>query len=205
MPLFKNSLDSPTAPVLRAALPGGHFRSKIWGIRASYPMDQEETKDRFLEVYDRYADDIFRFCVLKVSSRDVALDLSQETFMRFWQQLRKGTIIENERALLYTIARNLVIDWYRKRKDQSLDTLSEAGFEFAGDDQRNVTERAQIREVLAVIATLEESSREALTLRFVDGLSPQDIALLSNETANAVSVRINRALKKVQEHLHVHD
>lgn len=168
-------------------------------------MDQEETKDSFLEVYDRYADDIFRFCVLKVSSREVALDLSQETFMRFWQQLRGGSIVENERALLYTIARNLVIDWYRKRKEQSLDVLTDAGFEFAGDDERTVTERAHIREVLDVVNGLDEPSREALTLRFVEGLSPKDIAALSGETANAVSVRINRALKKVQEHLHVHD
>lgn len=168
-------------------------------------MDQDETKDSFLDTYDRYADDIFRFCVLKVSNREVALDISQDTFMRFWQQLRTGTTIENERALLYTIARNLVIDWYRKRKDQSLDTLTDAGFEFAGDDHRSIEDRAQLREVLGVVGELDEPAREALTLRFVDGLSPKEIAALSGETANAVSVRINRALKKVQDHLHIHD
>ncbi|MDB5189091.1 MAG: polymerase sigma factor, sigma-70 family [Parcubacteria group bacterium] len=168
-------------------------------------MDNEENKDHFLEVYDRYSDDIFRFCVLKVSSRAVAEDLTQEVFMRFWQQLRAGTEIGNERALLYAMARNLVIDWYRKRKEQSLDMLQEEGFEFANDDHTSIKRNAEMREVLDVIKDLDEPSREALTLRFVEGFSPMEIAALSGETANAVSVRINRALKKVQEHLHVHD
>jgi RNA polymerase sigma-70 factor, ECF subfamily len=168
-------------------------------------MDQDETKEHFLEVYDQYANDIFRFAVLKVSSREVALDISQDVFMRYWQQLRLGTLIENDRALLYTIARNLVIDWYRKRKERSLDALAEDGYEFASEDHRSTLEHAEVREVLDTVRELDEPSREALTLRFVDGMSPKDIAALSGETANAVSVRINRALKKVQDRLHVHD
>ncbi|MDB5194914.1 MAG: polymerase sigma-70 factor, subfamily [Parcubacteria group bacterium] len=168
-------------------------------------MDHEDTKDHFLTVYDQYGDDIFRFCILKVSTREVAQDITQEVFTRFWQQLRGGTAVGNDRALLYTIARNLVIDWYRKRKEQSLDMLTEEGFEFASADQGSIEQHAQMREVLDVIQGLDEPSREALTLRFVEGLSPKDIAAISGESANAVSVRINRALKKVQDHLHIHD
>lgn len=168
-------------------------------------MDHDEIKDHFLAVYDQYADDIFRFCALKVSSREVAQDITQEVFMRLWQQLRIGTDVLNERALLYTMARNLVIDWYRRRKEQSLDALSEEGFEFASGEHGSITQHAEMREVLEVIRELDEPSREALTLRFVEGLSPKDIAAITGETANAISVRINRALKKVQDRLHIHD
>ncbi len=168
-------------------------------------MDQDETKEQFLAAYDRYADDIFRFCTMKVSGREVAQDITQDAFMRFWQQLRLGTDIGNERALLYTIARNLIIDWYRKKREQSLDMLTDEGFEFAGDDHKKISEHAEMREVLDVVRDLDEPSREALTLRFVEGMSPKDIAEITGETANAVSVRINRALKKVQERLHVHE
>ena len=181
------------------------MRSKSTATLPSYSMDHEENKEQFIAVYDRYADDLFRFCILKVSSRVVAEDLTQEVFMRFWQQVRGGAEIDNERALLYTIARNLVIDWYRKKKEQSLDVMTEAGFEFASDDYRTIEQHAEVREVLDVVRDLDEPSREALTLRFVDGLSPKDIAEITGETANAVSVRINRALKKVQDHLHTHD
>jgi RNA polymerase sigma-70 factor (ECF subfamily) len=168
-------------------------------------MDHEEMKEQFLAVYDQYGDAIFRFCQLKVSIRATAEDISQEVFMRYWQQLRLGKEIGNERALLYSIARNLIIDWYRKHKEQSLDVLTEAGFEFAGADHIATVTASEVREVIGVISALDEPTREALTLRFVEGLSPKDIAEITGESANAISVRLNRGIKKVQDHLHIHE
>lgn len=166
-------------------------------------MDQEETKAYFLKTYDTYADDIFRFCLMKVSTREIAEDLAQEVFTRFWQALREGTVMRSDRALLYTIARNLVIDWYRKKKETSLDTILEQGVEFGGSDHEEVTRDAEIAEALRAVQELDETSRDALVLRFVQGLSPKEIASITGESANAVSVRINRALKKVRTVLHV--
>ena len=166
-------------------------------------MDHEEMKEEFLAVYDQYSDAIFRFCQLRVSIRATAEDISQEVFTRYWQQLRLGKVIVNDRALLYSIARNLIIDWYRKHKEQSLDTLTDAGFEFAGDDHRKTIAQAEVKEVIAVISELDEPTREALLLRFVEGLTPKDIAEITGESANAISVRLNRGIKKVQEHLHI--
>lgn len=168
-------------------------------------MDQEEAQDYFLHIYNTYADAIFRFALVKVSDRERAEDISQEVFTRFWQALRKGTVMQNDRALLYTIARNLIIDWYRKKKESSLDALTEEGFELRGTDEVPILEYAQMQEALAVINVLDDSSREAVLLRFVEGFSPSEIAALNGESANAVSVRINRALAKVRDHLHAHD
>jgi RNA polymerase sigma-70 factor (ECF subfamily) len=165
-------------------------------------MDQDDTKAYFLQIHDTYANDIYRFCLMKVSSRELAQDLTQEVFMRFWQALREGTKMRSERALLYTMARNLVIDWYRKKKEASLDAMSEQGTDFMGEDRKDIEQGAEVREALEAISELDDPSREALTLRYVDGLSPSDIARLSGESANAVSVRINRALKKVRARMH---
>jgi len=122
--------------------------------------------------------------------------------MRFWQSVRRGETIRQERAFLYTLARNLVIDWYRKKKESSLDVIQEEGVDFAGDDRADVERFAQMNEALAVIDTLDAPSKEAILLRYVEGWSPQEIANLTGETANAVSVRLNRAIKKVQERIH---
>ncbi len=165
-------------------------------------MQHETLQNQFLSAFDAYNDDIFRFCVLKVSTREIAQDITQEVFMRYWQSLRKGYVLQNERAFLYTIARHLVIDWYRKKKESSLDVLTEAGIDFAGDGSKSITDQAEVREVLAVIQELEESDREVLLLRFVDGFSPKEIAEMLEESANVISVRIHRALKKVQELIH---
>jgi RNA polymerase sigma-70 factor (ECF subfamily) len=165
-------------------------------------MQHDTLQTQFLSAYDAYNNAIFRFCLLKVSSREIAQDLTQEVFMRYWQSLRKGEDFKNERAFLYTIARHLVIDWYRKKKESSLDALTEAGAEFKGDGPNTITDSAEAREVLEVIQKLDDDSREILLLRFVEGFSPKEIADQLKESANVVSVRIHRALKKVQELMH---
>ncbi|MES2668331.1 MAG: sigma-70 family RNA polymerase sigma factor [Patescibacteria group bacterium] len=168
-------------------------------------MDQEETKAYFLQIHDAYADDIYRFCLLKVSSRELAQDLTQEVFTRFWQALREGTVMRSERALLYTVARNLVIDWYRKKKESSLDVITEQGVEFAGDSAGEVMLEAEMQEALRVVKELDEPSRDVILMRYVEGLSPREIATVTGESANAVSVRLNRAMKKVRQLMHTDD
>jgi len=162
-------------------------------------MDHKAIKAHFLDVHTANADGIFRFCLVKTSSPEIAQDLAQEVFMRFWQTLRERKDIENERAFLYTIARNLITDWYRKKKSSSLDVLQEEGIEFGSDDHRQMMNEAQMREALDVVKLLDDASREVLMMRFVEGLPPQEIAQVLGEPVNRISVRINRAIKKVQE------
>ncbi len=162
-------------------------------------------QERFLETYDAHADAIFRFCLVKVSNRERAQDITQETFMRYWQTLRTGESIKNHRAYLYTVSRNLITDWYRRKKETSLDALMETGLEFTGVVDADITRHAEATEVLAVMQELDDDSREVLVLRFVDGLSPKEIAKTLKLTPNVVSVRIHRGLKKIQERIHAHE
>lgn len=163
-------------------------------------MDHE-LKEDFLRTYDAYGDDIYRFCAVKVSNSELAQDLTQEVFMRYWQAVRDGKDLKNERAYLYTLARNLVIDWYRKKKESSLDHLTEQGIDFGSDAHLAIEQGAQVNEILAVVNRLDDAAREVLVLRFVEGLTPREIAQITGESANAISVRINRAIKKVQTYI----
>lgn len=164
-------------------------------------MNQDALKQSFLETFDAYSDAIFRFCLVKTSNKELSEDLTQEVFMRYWNMLQEGKQMSNTRSFLYTVARNLVIDWYRKKKATSLDTLAESGFE--AEDRKTFSPEtdATVSEILAVVADLEEQDREVVMMRFVDGLEPKDIAEILQETPNAVSVRITRAIKKVQQKL----
>ncbi len=165
-------------------------------------MDQTSLKQQFLESYDLYADELYRFCLFKVSDGERAQDFVQDTFTRYWQTLRKGELITHPRALLFTIARNRITDWYRKKKEDSLDEMSEGGIEFSGLTGVDIESAASYRQALEAVAELDAPSREAVLLRFTEGWSPAEIAALSGESANAVSVRLNRAIKKLQERLH---
>jgi RNA polymerase sigma-70 factor (ECF subfamily) len=166
-------------------------------------MDQDTLSTHFIEAYDLYADELYRFCLFKVSDSERAQDLVQDVFARYWQTLRKSQEITYPRALLFTIARNRITDWYRKKKEDSLDALQDEGIEFAGQTGIDIERNAQYVEILKAVDTLDESSREAVLLRFTEGWTPAEIAELHNESANAVSVRLNRAIKKLQDRLRI--
>jgi RNA polymerase sigma-70 factor (ECF subfamily) len=162
-------------------------------------MEQKAMKAEFLHTYDTYADELFRFCFFKVSNYERAEDLTQEVFTKFWQELRNGKKIQNARAYLYTLARNLIIDWYRKKKESSLDVLSENGIELMGSSGGEVEDFAQHKEILSFIDSLDPSSREIVLLRYVEGWNPADIAHFTGDSVNVISVRLNRAIKKIQD------
>jgi RNA polymerase sigma-70 factor (ECF subfamily) len=166
-------------------------------------MDQDTLTDELTRAYDQYADELYRFCYFKVSDAERAQDLVQDVFARYWQSIRAGQTVSHPRALLFTIARNRITDWYRKKKEDSLDLLQEAGKELPGDTSEDVVRASEFREILEAVDELDEPSREAVLLRYTEGWTPTEIAELNQESANAVSVRLNRAIKKLQDRLQV--
>ena len=158
-----------------------------------------DTEKSFLKLYDEFADSIFRHCYFRVNSRELAEDLTQESFMRMWNQLMGPTPIDNPKALLYRIAGNLIIDFYRKKKETSLDALAEGGYDPVGEDEHSILAYAAAQEALGLLKKLEPPYREVLSMRYVDGLPPGDIADILGETENAVSVRIHRGMQKLKQ------
>ncbi|HCM53661.1 MAG TPA: hypothetical protein DIS59_01790, partial [Candidatus Magasanikbacteria bacterium] len=85
--------------------------------------------------------------------------------------------------------------------EQSLEQLQDTGFQIADTDRMEETvdgnmAMAHLREVLD---TLEDIYREAFLLRYIEGLKPKEIAVMTGETVNVISVRITRAKRQVQQ------
>lgn len=159
-------------------------------------MNQNTQEKIFIESFSKYGDAIFRFCIVKVSNVELAEDMTQEVFTRYWQYLRDDKTMTNTRSFLYTIANNLAKDWYKKKKSDSLDLKMESGFipkDMAADPEI----MAECQEVLHAIKDMEENDKQVLLLKYVEGLTPKDIAEALAETANVISVRLNRATKKL--------
>lgn len=162
--------------------------------------------DNFESIYNEKSDDIFRFCLIKVSDRQQALDLTQETFLRLWQTLLSGEVIKNEKAFLFTVARRLVIDWYRKKKNLPIEVAStsvEESEEVELLDEKteldNIVVKAEGRYLLEKINDLPNSYKDPVYLRFVEDLSPPEIGEILGITENAASVRINRGLEELRK------
>lgn len=165
-------------------------------------MANNEKRKQFEKLYEREADPLFRFCLLRTSSREQARDIVQETFLRVWKAVMEGTPIAHERAFIYTVARNLVIDWYRKGRTESLDALleeDEGTFDVA---EEGSAERAALsfeaKEAITAIRNLGPKYRDVVYLRLVEDKQPQEIAELLGLKVNVVSVRINRGLLRLR-------
>ena len=185
----------------RLLLASNAKKCKSYGYQSF--MNQNDLEHIFIESFDTYSDAIFRFCLFKVTNVELAEDFTQEVFARYWQALRMGKEITNTRSYLYTIANNMAKDWYKKKKSESLDVRIEKGLEPHEKQTVNAEEQAAYNEILSVIEDLEGMDREILLLRYVEGLEPRDIAEIIGESANLVSVRINRAIKRLQQQFHL--
>lgn len=164
----------------------------------------KDTKTMFLESYNLYSDEVFRFALFKLSDREKAKDVAQEAFMKMWLYLSKGNEIKNARAFLYKIAGNLVIDEYRKtnRRDgrtQSLDTLSDLGYDVAFDDTASWADKIDGAQALALLQELPDVYAEVLFLKYVEEKTILEIGEITGDTDNAISVRINRGMKKLKD------
>lgn len=166
-------------------------------------MRNATSEHEFLSVYDSHADSIFRLCYAKTGSRDEAKDLTQETFTRVWERLgRNEAEIENLRAFLFAVARNLIKDYYKKKKPVLERDLPEGAMENipgASDE----TLQAESRILLDALKGLSDPYREALMLHLVEGLPIGEVAKMLGERPNTISVRVKRGLEKARLTLNI--
>ena len=158
-----------------------------------------EIERKFLSAYDEHADALFRHCVVRVRDKDVATDIVQETYTKTWNYLSEGKEIQHFKAFLYRVANNLIVDGSRKKKSASLDAMmDEDAFEVLDETIKDPGDIGDARQALGLLAKLDEMYRVVITLRFVDGLSPKEIAHTLAISENVASVRIHRGIEKLK-------
>lgn len=161
---------------------------------------KQPMEEQFLEVYDKNADAVFRFCYLRLFERELAKDFMQQTFLKTWEYLSQGKEVENLRAFVFKIARNLIIDYKRSKQESkvSLDDMLEIGIEPVVVDD-NLDLKIDLKIVRKILGDLDEIYRESVTLKYLEGFRPKEIAEILGESEDVISVRIYRGLKKMKE------
>lgn len=159
----------------------------------------EQSKADFIKAYDEHADALFRHCLFKVHDREIAKDILQDTFTKVWGYIAKGKEIDNMRAFIYKVLNNLVVDEYRKKKNSSLDIMAEDGFDPKAENLSKIEDVMDGERAIALLSKLDDRYKDALFLRYVNGLEISEIAEITGDAENTVSVHIHRGLKKLKE------
>lgn len=155
----------------------------------------------FRTAYNEYSDAIFRHCYFRIFDRERGKDLMQETFVRAWGYLLQGKKIENMRAFLYRIANNLVVDEIRRKKEVSLDTLQEKGWDPGYDATAEMQRSLEEQKIFSMLERVQPDYREAIVMRYIDGLTPAEISAIVGQSANTVSVRLHRGIRQLHSFL----
>lgn len=162
--------------------------------------DHKKIEGIFMRSYEEHADALFRYCYFQTSNHEVATDLLQDTFTKTWLYLKDGKKIDNLKAFLYKVAKNLIIDHRRKKKSFSLDAITETGIEFQDDidTEEKIVESSDKEFVIGKLELLPPDDREILSMRYINEMSIKEIADTLDMTTNNVSVKIHRAVEKMK-------
>ncbi len=187
--------------VHKKAMSKGKFGDKIL-----YQRLKRKDKDAFIKSYDLYLNDIYRFIYFKVSNREEAEDLTSQTFLKTWNYIQDGNLNEygSLKSLLYRVARNLVIDYYREKSRKN--TISLDNYEKADsllDEKQNIKKIAELssdmNRIYAMIKELKDEYREVIVMRYINELSIGEIADTMDKSNGNIRVMIYRALKILRE------
>ncbi|MEQ0563202.1 sigma-70 family RNA polymerase sigma factor [Amycolatopsis sp. NEAU-NG30] len=171
---------------------------------------QDGDSSAFGRLYDRYVDVVYRYVLFRLGDRDLAEDVTSETFLR---ALRRITSVSYQGrdvgAWFVTIARNIVLDHVKSSRfklEVVTDEVTEPGAApfgvgataQAGPEQEAIS-RATRTELLRCVAELGDDQRECIVLRFLQGLSVAETAEIMNRNEGAIKALQHRAVRRLAQ------
>ena len=142
---------------------------------------------------------------LRGLNRDVADDVESETWIRIARNLARFHGTESDfRAWAFKIARNLLIDWYRRttrERTTSVATEELAALPGTDDPAAAAEEELELEASLQLIRTLPSDQAEVILLRVLGGLDVGRVAAIMGKRPGTIRVLQHRGLRRLAEHL----
>lgn len=165
---------------------------------------KKKDPEAFAKIYDLYVTPIYRFIYFKVSNQQDAEDLTSEVFLKVWQYATETEdVIENFRALIYKIARNSIIDFYRSRAKSDMPQSDEVLSAIPDERQQSFLKQIEIKldisNIELVLKKVKDEYRDVIVLRYIEGLSIKEIAKILDKSNGSVRVLLHRALHVIKE------
>jgi RNA polymerase sigma-70 factor (ECF subfamily) len=173
---------------------------------------KSKDKEAFLQAYDGYVNDIYRFIYFKIGNSEEANDITSQVFLKTWNYVQENKLKNRAtlKALIYKIARNTIIDHYRSNSkaekvniDNNIDDDQGRASIDIEDKSQDIARQAEINsdmeEVRRNLGKLKDEYKEVLILKYVNELSFKEIAAITGKSKSNTRVLAHRALKALRE------
>ncbi len=151
----------------------------------------------------RYQGAVFNLMIRMTGSYDDATDLAQETFIKAFEQLHRFQKGKKFFPWLYTIGLNHARNFLRHNKRTQTVPLEDyepgSGLDYPGQQEENIVAKLDYVKLHAALNQLPIDYREALVLRYREGLSMEDVADALNVKLSAAKMRVHRGLDKLRD------
>ncbi|HEX2131516.1 MAG TPA: sigma-70 family RNA polymerase sigma factor [Actinophytocola sp.] len=189
-------------PVPRDAVEADLERQDPGGSWDLVHAAQDGDRTAFAQLYDRYVEVVFRYVLFRVGNRELAEDVTSETFLR---ALRRITSISYQGrdvgAWFVTIARNLVLDHVKSsrfRLEVATAEIDDSQRVEAGPEQLVLSHLTRSA-LLECVGQLGDDQRECIVLRFLQGLSVAETAQVMARGEGAVKALQHRAVRRLAQ------
>jgi len=167
---------------------------------------QRRDPDLLDHLIEKYQHRLLRYLVHLTGRRELAEDFFQETWIRVLERGRQYDGRHEFSTWLFSIARNLVIDYSRRKRPASLDSMTagedSAPFELPATGQPSAfdetVQREQNEQISVGMLHIAVEYRETLVLRFQEGMSLEEIASVTGAPLGTVKSRIYRGLSALE-------
>lgn len=154
------------------------------------------------EIYDRYEARIYSYIYRRTGNESLAEDLTAQVFLKMLEAIRNDKGWRSSfSGWLYRIAHNAVIDYYRQRDRQQQVSLEDTLTTTASDHNPVVMAEASLdaERLRSAISRLTDEQAEVVTLRFLEGYSIGEVALMLDKTEGSIKALQYRAVTTLRQ------
>jgi len=157
------------------------------------------------EIYEENFDKLYKFFYYKVLSKDIAEDLTSETFLAFADIIKNSVNIEKPSHFLFGVAKNIFLRYLKDKYRQGIPftDMGENFEEYCSSfvEEKSSDEETVEEKLLKYIKYIPDKQQVILKLRFIENLSLKEICNKLNKNMNYVKTMQKRGLRSLREAL----
>lgn len=160
---------------------------------------QAGKEEALADIYNHYYVKIYRFIFYRVGHKETAEDLTEDTFVKAFASLKRLQEMKAFEGWLYRIARNLVIDYYRSKKQIVPIESLENTLEYDTNLVELVNLKVEQTVMIKLLQELTEEQQSVIKMKFIEDLDNPTIAESLNKSEGAIRVIQHRAITKLKQ------